>query len=326
MIRPVLATVATALGSTGLGSTGLGSGPEPVLPGFLNSLSSPLGHYGVWAVLFFVLIEDFGIPVPGETILIAAAIFAGSGQLNVVAVGLVGFGAAVLGDNIGYGIGRFGGRRVVERWGRYAFLTAERLDKAEEFFARHGGKIIVIARFVEGLRQANGIIGGLTEMRWLKFLVFNALGAALWVGAWVSAGYFAGHHIAAIYSDVTRYSLYAAIAAAVVIAAWVGVRVRRRRRSRARAAAADEDDGSPETADASVAVAATEAGPDPETFPVGGPAVSATESAGDDQDDQPADPDPGPAAIPAPDAPGGVVNTADRPAEAVRHPPSGPGR
>ena len=77
------------------------------LPGFLNSLAGPLNHYGLLAVLFFVLIEDFGIPVPGETILIAASIYAGSGRLNVVAVGVIGFVAAVAGDNIGFAIGAF---------------------------------------------------------------------------------------------------------------------------------------------------------------------------------------------------------------------------
>jgi membrane protein DedA with SNARE-associated domain len=208
----------------------LSSGP-PTLPGFLAPLDSPLQHYGLWAVALFVLLEDFGIPVPGETVLIAGAVFAGSGRLNIVAVGVVGFLAAVVGDNIGYAIGRFGGRALVERWGKYVFLTKERLDKTERFFTSHGGKIIVAARFIEGLRQANGIIAGLSRMHWLKFLACNALGAALWVGTWVSVGYFAGEHITTVYDTITRYSLYAAIAAVVVIAAWILLRLRKRRRS-----------------------------------------------------------------------------------------------
>jgi membrane protein DedA with SNARE-associated domain len=208
----------------------LSGGSQPVLPGFLNDLSGPLNHYGLWAVLFLVLIEDFGIPVPGETVLIAASVFAGSGRLNVFAVALVGFAAAVLGDNIGYAIGRFGGRRLVDRWGKYVFLTPERLDKAEAFFERHGAKIIVVARFVEGLRQANGIIAGIAEMHWLRFLACNALGAALWVGTWVSIGFLAGQHITPIYNAVTKYSLYAAIVAVIVIAVWVALRVRKRHR------------------------------------------------------------------------------------------------
>ena len=188
-----------------------------------------------------MLVEDFGIPVPGETVLIAAAVFAGSGRLNVFAVAIVGFAAAVLGDNIGYAIGRFGGRRLVDRWGRYVFLTPERVDKAEAFFNRHGARIIVIARFIEGLRQANGIIAGIGGMHWLRFLACNALGAALWVATWVSVGFFAGQHITTIYNAITRYSLYAAIIAAVVIAVWIGLRARRHQRaSRPRPATSDE--------------------------------------------------------------------------------------
>jgi membrane protein DedA with SNARE-associated domain len=222
----VLTTIAAALSSA----------PQPALPGFLNALASPLQHYGLWAIFLLVLIEDFGIPVPGETVIIAASIYAGSGRLNVVAVGVVAFVAAVFGDNIGYGIGRFGGRRLVDRWGKYVFLTPERLDKAEEFFDRQGAKIITIARFIEGLRQANGIIAGITKMHWLRFLAYNALGAALWVGTWVSIGYFAGQHINTIYGVITRYSLYVAIAAVVVIVALIARHVMRRRRQAIRPA------------------------------------------------------------------------------------------
>ena len=87
----------------------LASSP-PALPGFLNALSSPLQHYGVWAIGLLIMLEDFGIPVPGETILIAGAVYAGAGRLNVLAVGVVGFIAAIIGDNIGFAIGHFGGR------------------------------------------------------------------------------------------------------------------------------------------------------------------------------------------------------------------------
>src|SRR5262249_48964587 len=129
-IVPVLNTVAATLASN----------PPPELPGFLNAVGGQLNHYGYWAVLVLVTLEDFGVPVPGETILIAAAIFAGAGRLNVVAVAVVGFVAAVLGDNIGFAIGRFGGRALALRWGKYVFLTEERLNKAQYFFERHGGK------------------------------------------------------------------------------------------------------------------------------------------------------------------------------------------
>lgn len=214
----------------------LSGGSHPALPGFLHSLAGPLETYGLWAILLLVMLEDFGIPLPGETVLIAGAIYAGAGRLNIVAVGVVGFCAAVLGDNIGYGIGRFGGRALAERWGKYVFLTPERLDKTEDFFNRHGGKIVAIARFIEVLRQANGIVAGISEMRWLRFLAYNALGAALWTGVWVSVGYFAGQHIETVYHYITLYSLYALIAGVVVVAAWIALRVRKHRRSQAEGA------------------------------------------------------------------------------------------
>src|SRR5690348_3901258 len=209
----------------------LASGHPPPLPGFLNSLAGPLDHFGYWAVLLFVVLEDFGIPVPGETVLIAASVYAGAGRLNVVAVGLVGFVAAVIGDNIGFAIGHYGGRALVLRWGRYVRLTGERLDKAEAFFDRHGAWIITIARFIEGLRQANGIIAGIVGMRWLRFLLFNALGAALWVGTWVTLGYLAGSHIGTIYHYITQYSSYVLIALAVLLVAYIARRMLRRRRT-----------------------------------------------------------------------------------------------
>ena len=225
------AHVLTAVAAT------LASSPPPNLPGFLNVVAPYLEHYSYWAVLLLVTLEDFGIPVPGETILIAAAIFAGAGRLNVVLVGLVGFVAAIIGDNIGFAIGHFGGRALALRWGRYVFLTEERLTKAEYFFDHNGARIIVVARFIEGLRQANGIIAGISGMHWRRFLVFNALGAALWVGTWVSLGYLAGNHISTIYHYITQYSLYALIALAVLLLALIIRHVMRRRRRAAHRAA-----------------------------------------------------------------------------------------
>ena len=216
----------------------------PPLPGFLEALSSPLQHFGVWAIALLIMVEDFGIPVPGETILIAGAVYAGAGRLNVVAVGVAGFIAAIIGDNIGFAIGHFGGRALALRWGKYVFLTEERLNKAEAFFDRRGAIVITFARFVEGLRQANGIIAGITGMHWLRFLIFNAIGAALWVGTWVSLGYLAGDHITTIYHYITLYSYYVLIALAVLVVGYIAWRLRRRRRrgTPATATRADEKD------------------------------------------------------------------------------------
>src|SRR5271165_3513979 len=146
------------------------------LPGLLAHLAPVLDHYGYLAVGGFVTLEDFGVPVPGELILIAAAVYAGTGRLSVFAVAAVAFVAAIVGDNIGYAIGFFGGRALVLRFGKYVMLTSERLDKAERFFRRYGGIVVAGARFIEGLRQANGIVAGITRMAWPRFLFFNALG------------------------------------------------------------------------------------------------------------------------------------------------------
>ncbi|MFI1167279.1 DedA family protein [Streptomyces sp. NPDC020801] len=205
----------------------------PPLPGPLAHLAPLLTHYGYLAVGGVVFVEDFGIPAPGETILIAAGVYAGAGELDVVAVGVIAFAAAVAGDNIGYLIGRFGGRALVHRWGRYVFLTPKRFEAAERFFARHGGKIVVVARFVEGLRQANGIIAGTSGMPWRRFLVFNALGAALWVGLWLTLAYFAGTHIGAVHDAIGKYEPYVLTALGVIVVALVARHLLRRRRERA---------------------------------------------------------------------------------------------
>jgi membrane protein DedA with SNARE-associated domain len=228
----------------------LASSPPP-LPGFLNALSGTLQHYGLWAIGLLITLEDFGVPVPGETILIAGAIFAGAGRINIVALGVVAFVAAVTGDNIGFAIGHFGGRALALRFGKYVFLTEERLDKAEAFFDRRGSIVITFARFVEGLRQANGIIAGITGMHWLRFLVFNAIGAALWVGTWVTVGYFAGNNITTIYHYITLYSYYVLAGLVVLIVGYIVWR--RRRRRRAAASAAGQTDEAPEGSSASEA-------------------------------------------------------------------------
>ncbi|HTU94894.1 MAG TPA: DedA family protein [Solirubrobacteraceae bacterium] len=200
------------------------------LPGALHALEPTLDQYGYLAVAGLVFLEDFGVPVPGETILVLAAVYAGTGRLNVWLVALLGFCGAVLGDNLGFAIGRFGGRRLVLRYGRYVFITSERLDRATGFFEQHGGKVIVVARFIEGLRQANGIVAGITGMHWRRFLGFNALGAALWVGVWTTLGYLSGNHIDSIYNTAVHYSTYLLVAVVILVILYIGRRVMRRRR------------------------------------------------------------------------------------------------
>ena len=198
------------------------------LPGPFHHFEGTLHHWGYLAVGALLFVEDFGVPVPGETMLIAASLYAGAGHLNIWLVAVVGFAAAVLGDNVGYLIGRSGGRDLVLKFGKVVFITPDRLDRAEDFFSRHGGKIVTIARFIEGLRQLNGIIAGIVEMPWRRFVLFNMLGAAVWVALWCSLGYLAGDNVEVI----SRYVTYVAIAAGVVFLAWVVWHVRKRRNSK----------------------------------------------------------------------------------------------
>jgi membrane protein DedA with SNARE-associated domain len=210
------------------------------LPGLLGAVAPVLDNYGYLAVAGLIMVENFGVPAPGETILVAASVYAGTGRLSIVAVGLIAVLAAVAGNCIGYAIGYFGGHALVLRYGRYVFLTQERLDKTERFFQRHGGLVVVAARFFEGLRQAAGIIAGTAEMPWRRFLVFTTIGAVAWVGLWAPLGYLAGNHIGTIYANVVRYSLYLLIALVVLVAAWITrtVMLRRRRRAAAQPGAA----------------------------------------------------------------------------------------
>jgi membrane protein DedA with SNARE-associated domain len=218
--------------------------PPTDLPGFLHGVAPILDRWGYLAVAGVIGVESFGVPAPGQTIMVAAAIYAGAGRLNVVAVGAIAFIAAVLGDNVGYWIGVRGGRSVVHRYGKYIFITPERLERAEKFFARRGNRIVVVARFIDGLRQLNGVIAGITAMPWRTFLIYNAIGAAFWVGWWTTISYLLGTHIVEIVDHTDRYRWLAIAVIAVAVATYVTVHVRHIRRRRARAdlsRAAEED-------------------------------------------------------------------------------------
>ena len=204
-----------------------------MLPSFLLPVVGPIDHYGYWAIALLLLLENIGVPVvPGEFALIAGAIFAGTGRagLNVAVVGVIAVICCFAGAEIGYAIGRFGGRALVLRYGRYVFVREHHLDRAEAAVVKYGGVLVVIARFIVGLREFNGIIAGVTGMPARRFLFYNGLGAVVWVAVWVSAGYLAGDHINAIYRDATRYSAYVLAAVVVLLVAYVGWRVSSRRR------------------------------------------------------------------------------------------------
>ena len=203
------------------------------LPGFLNSLAGPLDHYGYGAIALLLLLENIGVPViPGELAMIAGAIFAGTGRagLNVVVVGVVAVAAAIAGAEIGYLIGKFAGRELILHYGKWVLIKSHHLDRAEAIVSRYGGIVVVIARYIVGLREANGIIAGIIKMRWLTFTVYNAIGACAWVATWVSIGYVAGDHINAIYKVFNQVAIYVLAADVVLIAGYLAWRYIRRRR------------------------------------------------------------------------------------------------
>lgn len=201
------------------------------LPGVLGDIQPYVEEWGYLGVGAALLLEDFGLPLPGETALVVSAVVAAGGGLNVFGVFGVGFLAAVLGDNLSYLLGRYAGRALAVRFGRYVGLTEKRLAATEAFFQRRGGWIIIVARFFDGLRQANGLVAGIVGMRWARFLVLNMTGAALWVGTWTAIGYAAGDDIGPIYATVQRYFLVLLVIAAIGVSAYVGWRLLRRRHS-----------------------------------------------------------------------------------------------
>jgi membrane protein DedA with SNARE-associated domain len=191
------------------------------LPHIVQIAAPFVDKYGYFGVGGLLLLESMGVPFPGETTLIAAAIFAGIGQLNIYVVIIVGILAAIIGDNIAFAIGDFGGKRIIHKFGKYIFMPPDRYAKFEEFFNRNGGKVVIVARFIDGLRQLNGIIAGASDMKWLKFIIFNSIGAVIWVLTWTTVGYVGGSHI----QTLLKYQAYASVIFILFIIGFIGWKV-----------------------------------------------------------------------------------------------------
>ncbi|MFL9828466.1 DedA family protein [Rhodoplanes sp. SY1] len=200
-----------------------------VLTHLVAALEPLIRDYGAGAVAVIILLESLGLPLPGETLLVFASALAGRGELSLPTLMAGAWIGAVMGDNIGYLIGRYGGRALVLRFGSTIGLDAARLATVEAAFARWGPVTVAGARFVAVLRQLNGIVAGTLGMAWRRFLVFNAIGAALWVGAWMTLGYVAGEHADALLGAARRF--WPALAVTVAIAALAGGAVWWRRRT-----------------------------------------------------------------------------------------------
>jgi len=188
-----------------------------VLPGFFGELQRVIGDYGYWAVALGILLEDFGLPTPGETLLITGAIVASAGALNIYVLLILAWVGAVVGDNIGYLIGRTGGQRLMVRYGTRFGITDARLTRVEAFFHRYGAWVIVFARFVLVLRQFNGIVAGTLGMHWLRFVTLNALGAALWVAFWGILSFWLGKGILVYVHELHAAAPFFAALAAIIL-------------------------------------------------------------------------------------------------------------
>src|SRR5215213_7699544 len=173
----------------------------------MDRVLSLIEQYGYLLILFGVMLESTGVPLPGETILLAAGVLAQRGHLDLGDAIVFGILGAVIGDQIGYWVGREGGRPFVLRWGRYIFITPERLGRTEAFFGRHGGKAVFLARFFSGLRIFGALVAGISRMRWGTFILYNALGGAVWATAVILLGYFLGSSIGLVERWLGRVSI-----------------------------------------------------------------------------------------------------------------------
>jgi membrane protein DedA with SNARE-associated domain/membrane-associated phospholipid phosphatase len=190
----------------------------------MEQVLSLIEHYGYLVVFFGVLLESTGVPLPGETILLAAGFLAQRGHIDVGDAIVFGILGAVVGDQIGYWAGREGGRPFVLRWGRYVFISPERLERAEAFFARHGGKAVFLARFFSGLRVFGALVAGISRMHWRTFFLYNTLGGAVWATAVVLVGYFLASSLGLVERWLGWASLLLALLFAVALASYLAYR------------------------------------------------------------------------------------------------------
>jgi membrane-associated protein len=206
----------------------------------MASLGSILDVSNIGYPLLFLLVmgESSGVPIPGETGLITASVLASQGKLQIEVVIVLAASAAIIGDNIGYLIGRKGGRWALERPGRFYRQRQEVLQIGEPFFERHGPKAVFFGRFILGLRVWASWLAGITRMHWARFALWNALGGITWATAVGLIAYFLGHSAD---NALERFGLFGLVAAVVAIGSFVWLHhrhVRRARGQRERAARA----------------------------------------------------------------------------------------
>jgi membrane protein DedA with SNARE-associated domain len=188
------------------------------------SIHSLIANYGYLAVFTLVAAESFGIPLPGETALITAAIYAGvTHRLSPEVIFVIGAVAAILGDTCGYWIGDRGGYPLVRRFGHYVRLDDSKLKIARYLFTRHGGKVVFFGRFVSVLRTYAAFLAGMNKMHYRRFLVFNATGGIVWCAVFTFGAYWFGNRISQI-AGPAGIALIGASVAIVIASLLVGRR------------------------------------------------------------------------------------------------------
>jgi undecaprenyl-diphosphatase len=181
---------------------------------FLVTIPANLGY----PVLFgLVMVESMGVPVPGETAIILSGLAANQGRLSIELVILVAAAAAIIGDNIGFEIGRRGGRALLERPGRFARQRRQMLDVADPFFERHGPKAVFLGRWIAGLRVWAAWFAGASDMPWRTFFVWNAAGGICWATSVGLAAYFGGQAVEKVITEVGVYGGIAVVALLVLL-------------------------------------------------------------------------------------------------------------
>src|SRR5437773_7923707 len=195
------------------------------MPGWLLDL---FARYGYGVVFVGVFLENAGLPVPGETALLAGAAMAKFGRLSLFWVIVIAVAGATFGDNLGFFIGRHGGRALAERHGWKIGLTARRLAQFDQFFERHGAKTVFVARFITGLRVFGAVLAGASGLPWRTFLFYNATGAVVWAAAIAIAGYSLAYSWSTLERWIGRSGMIA-LALVVAIAVFALLRQRRER-------------------------------------------------------------------------------------------------
>ena len=189
-----------------------------------------LDAYGYWALVVVLLLENAGIPVPGETTLLFVSFLAWSEhELQLGHIILVGIAACTLGDNLGYAIGYRGGRPLLDRYLRLLHIPAHTIGRGERLFERYGPVTIFFARFIFGIRVIAGPLAGVLRMPWKKFLLFNFLGASVWVSVISLVGYFFGSQWDRLIQWMKRFNIAIAVVAVLVFV--LGWWWRRRKRT-----------------------------------------------------------------------------------------------